>query len=222
MAGKLGPKRVLLMPLTAGQQGPTKTKRAGAGPANASAALEWLWAQLHDVPSPHILDCGPICQATVDVLLRRGAKLYVSDLVTPALREDELFWDRRGKIPAFRLTDFLAQLPPIPAGSLSIIFCWHLLDFLPRDTLPGLAERLFSYLQPDGFLFCLLREPYLSAGADTPWWLESLTVLATGREGHRPFPYPALSNREMERLAPSGSVKTFLTRSGRREVLALK
>jgi len=195
-------------------------KRAGAGPA--SAALEWLWGQLHDVRSPHILDCGPICQRTVDVLLRRGAKLYVSDLVTPALRGDEAFWDRRGRIPTFRVTDFLAQLPPIPPGSLSVIFSWHLLDFVPRDALPGLMDRLFSCLQPAGMLFCLLREPYLSAGAETPWWFESLTVLTAGREGDKPFPYPALSNREMERLAPSGNVKTFLTRSGRREVLALK
>jgi len=210
------------MPPSAGQQGPTRTRRAGAGPANASAALEWLWAQLHDVRSPHILDCGPIWQTTVDVLLRRGAKLYVSDLVTPALRGDEVFWDRRGKILAFRVIDFLAQLPPIPAGSLSVIFCWHLLDFLPREALPALMDRLFSCLQPDGVLFCLLREPYLSAGAETPWWFESLTVLAAGREGDRPFPYPALSNREMERLVPSGNVKTFLTRSGRREALALK
>jgi hypothetical protein len=31
-----------------------------------------------------------------------------------------------------------------------------------------------------------------------------------------------LTNREMERLLPSGSVKTFLTRSGRREILAVK
>jgi hypothetical protein len=208
------------MPLTAGPQGRTKPTRAG--PATASAALEWLWQQLHDVPHPQILDCGPVCQATVDVLLRRGAKLYVTDLVTPAREGNNQFWDRRGKFPVFRLKDFLAQLPEIPEKSLSAIFCWHLLDLLPRDALPGLVDRLFSFLQPGGVLFCLLREPYLPAGAETMWWLESLTTLATGREGSRPFPYPALSNREMERLARFGSVKTFLTRSGRREVLAIR
>lgn len=208
------------MPLTASQPGPTRPTRPGA--ATASAALAWLWQELHDVSHPHILDCGPICQASVDVLLRRKAKLYVTDLVTPAREKDSQFWDRRGKVPVFRLNDFLAQLPAIPAASLSVIFCWHLLDLLPRDVLPGLVDRLFSFLRPSGVLFCLLREPYLPAGAEMMWWLENLTTLATGHEGSRPFPYPALSNREMERLASSGSVKTFLTRTGRREVLAIK
>ena len=215
-----GPNEGLEMSVTAGQQGRTKPTRAG--PATASAALEWLWQQLHDVPHPHMLDCGPICQATVDVLLRRGAKLYVTDLMTPAREGNSQFWDRRGKVPVFRLHDFLAQLPEIPEESLSAIFCWHLLDLLPRDVLPGLVDRFFSCLQPGGVLFCLLREPYLAAGAEMMWWLENLTTLATGREGNKPFPYPALSNREMERLARSRSIKAFLTRSGRREVLAIK
>jgi hypothetical protein len=207
------------MPLIAGQPGLSKSTRASP----TSAALEWLWQQLlHDVPHPHILDCGPISQATVDVLLRRGAKLYVTDLITPAREGNAMFWDRRGKTPLFRLTDFLAQLPDIPVESLSLVFCWHLLDLLPREALPGLVNRLFSCLQPGGVLFCLLREPYLPAGAEMMWWFENLTTLATGREGNKPFPYPALSNREMERLVPFGSVKTFLTRSGRREVLAIR
>jgi hypothetical protein len=208
------------MPLTAGQQGRSKPTRAG--PATASVALKWLWQQLRDVCHPQILDCGPISQATVDVLLRRGAKLYVTDLVTPGREETSQFWDRGGKVPVFRLKDFLAQLPEIPEESLSAIFCWHLFDLLPREVLPGLVDRLLSYVQPGGVLFCLLREPYLPAGAEMMWWLENLTTLATGREGNKPFPYPALSNREMERLVPAGSVKTFLTRSGRREVLGIK
>jgi hypothetical protein len=32
----------------------------------------------------------------------------------------------------------------------------------------------------------------------------------------------ALTNRKMERLFPGGNVKTFLTRSGRREVVGVK
>jgi len=206
------------MSLIAGQSGLSKS--TGAGPS--SAALEWLWQQLQGVPHPRILDCGPISQATVDVLLRRGAKLYVADLITPAREGNATFWDRRGKTPIFRLTDFLAQLPDIPVESLSVVLCWHLLDLLPREALPGLVNRLFSCLQPGGVLFCLLREPYLPAGSGMMWWFKNLTTLATGREGNTPFLYPALSNREMERVVPSGSVKTFLTRSGRREVLAIR
>lgn len=214
------PNEWLQMPLIAGQPGSSKSARAGA--SAPSAALEWLWQQLRDVRHPDILDCGPVSQATVDVLLRRGAKLYVADLITTARGNKETFWDRRGKTPVFLLPDFLAQLPDIPAESLSVVLCWHLLDLLPREVLPGLVDRLFRYLRQGGALFCLLREPYLPAGAEMLWWFENLTILAASGEGNRPFLYPALSNREMERLVPSGSVKTFLTRSGRREVLAVR
>ncbi len=209
---------MLLIP---GPQGPTKSTRAGASPRTVSPGLEWLWEYLRDVRHPHILDCGPVRQATVEVLLRRGAKLYVADLVSPGQRGDPAFWDRSRKSAVFRVEDFLAQVPRIPLGSLTATFCWHLLDLLPRDSLPPLVDRLFSYLQPEGVLFCLLREPYLPTGVEIGWWLENLTMLGKEGKGSK-APYPALTNREMERLIPTGSVKTFLTRSGRREVLAIK
>lgn len=209
-----------MSPLT-GQQYFTRPSASASRQSHSSPALEWMWKFLQDVQGPRILDCGPVCQSTVDVLLRRHTKIHVADLVTPLLRDEGTFWDRRGKIAVFRTQEFLGQLPSIPPASLTAVFGWHLLDLLPRDAHPSLVERWFSFLAPGGVLFCLLREPGLEAGAETTWWLESLSALGSSREGRRPFPYPAVTNREMERLAPTGSVKTFLTRSGRREVVVL-
>jgi len=96
------------------------------------------------------------------------------------------------------------------------------LDLLPRDALPGLVAKLWSYIRPGGVLFCLLREPYLANGAETRWWFDSLMVLGSDVESKAPFPHPALTNREIERFIPSGNVKTFLTRFARREILASK
>jgi len=191
-------------------------------PAAPSRALEWLWQNFRDVKRPHILDCGPAYQATFDVLLKRGAKLYITDLVTLARQADPKFIRRLGKGTVFLIDKFLEDLPPIPPDSLSAIACWHLLDLLPRDALPGLVARLWSYIRPGGVLFCLLREPYLANGAGTRWWFDSLMVLGSEVESKVPFPYPVLTNREIERLVPSGNVKTFLTRFARREILAIK
>ncbi|MBI1940545.1 MAG: hypothetical protein HYS33_03450 [Acidobacteria bacterium] len=192
------------------------------GSRNASPGLEWFWQRLRDVRHPHFLDCGSAIQATVQVLLRRGAKLYVADLISPARDGAPTFWDRSKKPAVFLSKLFLEQLPDIPPASLSGVFCWHLLDLLPRQALPEVVDRLFGYVAPGGALFCLLREPYLASGAESMWWLESPTALASDDQADKPFPYPALTNREMERLVPSGVLKTFLTRSGRREVLATK
>jgi hypothetical protein len=209
------------MPLTAGRQGSTQTTRSGAASTATSPALEWLWKYLSDVPNPQVLDCGPVFQATVDVLLRRGAKVHVADLVTPVLKGEARLWDRRGKVPVFCVSELLAQLPAIPRASLTVIFGWHLLDLLPHEARASVVDHWLSLLQPGGVLFCLLREPYLPKGAEILWWLENLYALASGGEGSRSFPYPAVSNREMEKLVPPGSIKTFLTRTGRREVLAV-
>jgi hypothetical protein len=209
------------MPLTTGRE-------IGAQPAapaptgNISRGLEWLWQYLRDIPHPRILDCGPIRQATVSILMHRGVKLYVADLLTPLRKGDPQLWDRSPKTQTFRLGAFLDQVPPIPPASLTAIFCWQVPDLVPRAALPEFMARMLSYLELGGILFCFLREPYQPKGADAIWWLESLTTLASRCEDDRPFPYPPITNREMERLSPGGSVKTFLTRSGLREVLVLK
>lgn len=202
------------------QQTPTPSSPASS--AAASRALEWLWQHLRDVRHPHLLDCGPVSQASLDVFLRRGAKVYVADLLTPLLQDESAIWTRTVKTATFHVDEFLKQLPPIARESLSTMFCWQLFDLLPRDALPELVERFWSYLKPGGMLFCLLREPYLPAGAETTWSFESLTALISGPESGRPFPYPALTNREVERLVPGGNVKVFLTRRARREVLGIK
>jgi hypothetical protein len=196
-------------------------RTGGASPAT-SRGLQWLWQYLSNDLHPHCFECGPISQSTLDVLLLRGAKLYVSDLITPLLRNSEAFWLQQDKTPVFRTGDFLAQIPPIPPASLAVINAWGLLDLLPREALPVVVERFHSYLQPGGVLFSILREPQLTTGAETRWWFESLTVLGSNDASKKTFPHPALTNREMERLFPGGNVKTFLTRSARREVLGVK
>jgi hypothetical protein len=168
------------------------------------------------------LDCGAAQPSTVTVLVERGSKLYVADLLSLISRSDGNLWDHSGKVPVFRTERLLSELPAIPSGSLSIVFCWQLLDLLPREALAEVVRRMCLYLEPRGVLFLMLREACLTKGADTIWHLETLTKLGARAAGQKAFPYPPLSNREMERLIPRGTVKTVLTRSGLREVLAVK
>jgi hypothetical protein len=187
-----------------------------------SHGLEWLWLQLRDVRRPHVLDCGPIRQTTLNVLLKRGVKLYVADLITPLLRGNPKFWEKTKKGPVFKTDVFLEQIPAIEPGSQDGVFCWHLLDLVPAQAVGATVERLFAMLKPGGIFFAILRQQYLPEGSDTVFWLEDLASIRTDPEGKKPFAYPVITNRVMENLFPAGSVKTFLTRSGRREVVALK
>lgn len=196
---------------------------AGTGPTSTSLGLEWLWQQLRDDRHPAFLDCGRMHASTMKVLLDRGStKVYVADLLSPFRWGAPDLWDRTAKVPVFRSIELLRLLPEIPPESLSAIFCWQLFDLVPTPSLPELAERLFSYLRPGGVLFCLLREVHLPEGAETNWWLESPRTLGREGNGKMAFAYPPITNRQMEGLAPSGRVKTFLNRSGLREVVAMK
>jgi len=197
-------------------------RSSATSPAVPDRALEWLWQSIRDVKNPHILDCGAAHPATLNALLKRGSKLYIADVVTLALESDPKFIRRVGKTTVFLTHEFLDNFPLIPPDTLSAIACWHLLDLLPREALPELVARLWSYLRTGGVLFCLLREPGLEKGAGTRWWFDGLTALGSEVESKLSFPNPAITNREIERLVPTANVKTFLTRLSRREILAIK
>lgn len=188
----------------------------------ASPALEWLWNYLRDVREPRFLDCGPAAPSTINLLLHRKAKVYVADVLSMLQRNEPAFWGKINQKTVFLPEKLAAHLPPIPAGTLSAICSWHVLDLVPPDKRPEVAQRLFHYLEPGGILMAILREPHLATGMDTRWRLENMTTLRIEGAGRREFPYPALSNRDLERLVPLASVKTFLTRSRRREVIFLK
>ncbi len=210
------------MQLASRREAPSNPTQTGVGAGHLSRGLEWLWQQLRDVRYPQVLDCGRMHPATMRVLLNRSAKLYVADLISPLRSGAPDLWDRSQKTPVFKLAELLRLVPEIPEESLAAIFCWQLFDLVPRTSLAGLIGRLVLYLQPGGVFFCLLREPHLPQGAETDWWLDALTSL--GRQGQNKvaFPYPPITNRQMELLVPAASVKTFLTRSGLREVLVRK
>lgn len=204
------------------QEGSRKKVSSGLSPAVPSQALQWIWNYLRDVKSPHVLDCGTVSPATVAVLMCREAKVYVADLIAPLQRGDPGLWRQADKQVVFCLDEYLKQIPDIPSASLRLICCWHLLDLVPRDQLTELVSFMLALLEPGGIFFCFLREPNRATGMQGRWWFENLTTLGAAREEVGPFPYAPLSNREVEKLAAGCSLKTFLTRSHRREVVVLK
>ncbi len=210
------------MQAASGRMRPAKPAPSDRVSGLPSPALEWLWKYLGDVRQPKILDCGPIRWSTIRILLARNAKLYVGDVISPLLNTSAKFWDRSGKAPVFKINDLLAEFPPVPPATLTGAFCWHLFDLLPISIFPQVIEKVMSWIAPGGALFFMLREPYLHAGVDAQWGMESLKVIVSMRLADRAFPNPVVSNRDVEKVVPPGSLKVFLTRSGRREIIALK
>jgi hypothetical protein len=188
----------------------------------ASPALEWMWKQMPEVDRPAALCCGTIRQSTLNVFLQRGIKAFLGNAVGHLLSNEKMLWEGTGKEASFKPNLLLDLLPQVKAGSLSVVLTWQLFDLLPRDPLPEVFSHLCSLLMPGGFMLCILREPYLNKGRNAQWWLESPLTLGVGGEDAGEFVYPSLTNREIERLAHPSTIKTFLTRTGRREILVCK
>jgi hypothetical protein len=204
------------------QEGSRRKPSSGDSSSVPSQALQWIWNYLQDVANPLVLDCGSVSSSTIGVLTKRRAKVYVADLIAPLQRGGSSYWRQEGKQTLFCLDKLLQEIPEITPASLSLVCGWHLLDLVPRDVVPELVRSFLSLLGPGGIFFCFLREPNLSAGKEGRWWLDSLTTLGGEGEGSGQFPYTPLSNREIEKLTAGCSLKTFLTRSHRREVVVLK
>ena len=201
----------------------TSAGLAAGRPATAtSQGLTWLWQHLREVRHPQILDCGAISPTTLNILMERKAKVFVADLLSVSLASESKLWDRNQKVPVFKTSEFLSHLPDVPTDSLSAILSWNLLDVLPEAARLSVMEKLFSFLQPLGVIFSVLREPSQKLGVGRRWWLESQNQVQVDQDEKKAFPYPPISNREIEKLVPGGNVKIFLTRSGRREILSIK
>ncbi len=204
------------------QEGSRKAVSSSHPTPISSQALEWVWQYLQDVRKPHVLDCGAVSSSSVRVFAEREAKIYVADLLAPLQRGDSTYWRRDDDELIFCLNEFLARLPKVPAASLLLLCCWHLVDLVPGDQVSSLFEFLLSLVEEGGLLFCFLREQNLKTGNDYHWRFETLTTLGAEGDGKGEFAYPPVTNREVEKLTEGYSLKTFLTRSHRREVVVLK
>src|SRR5574340_1764704 len=128
------------------QEASRKKPVSPQSPAVASQALRWIWNYLQDVENPHVLDCGVVSSATINILIERQAKVYVADLIAPLQRGDPAFWRKEDKQTLFCTGELLKRIPAIPRDSLRLICCWHLLDLIPRDNVPELARLFLSLL----------------------------------------------------------------------------
>lgn len=223
------------------------SEHAAAGPAHAhssaaaAAALEslrrqsnglkdFLWL-LSDVQKGHLLDLGPIAQATVSFFTERGFKIYAEDLLAgwkeflaqeeKRLRASGQSREEAGFSRATLAERFLQSNLSYPPENFNAILIWDLLDYLDEELLPGVVRRLFSLLRPGGVVLGLFhsKKPegfhrYRIAAADTIELIPAMTILPPLRQ---------LQNRDLMNLfSQFRSSKTFVGRDQLREALFLK
>jgi len=148
-------------------QSPGGWASAGDGAIRPSKTLGPFLRELAAVPSPVVVDLGPVIGSNVSFLgSQLACKLFPEDLYADV---DQPF--SRGDGLASVLALKLRQDP----GEVDGILAWDVFDYLDRGEAAALAERLIALLRPGGLLMALfttgprheaVSRRYLIADAD--------------------------------------------------------
>jgi len=217
-------------PLASGPAQPGDVNRRAS-----NGLKDFLWL-LSDVQQGHLLDLGPIAQATVNFFTDRGFKIYSEDMLrgwkeflsaeekrlraapAPAGQpgaEDAAF--SRAALAKRFLESSMAYQP----GTFHAVLLWDVLDYLDEELLPLVVARLFWMLCAGGVVLGLFhsKKPeafhrYRILDAETIELVPANFVLPPLRQ---------FQNRDLMNLfAAYRSSKTFVGRDQIREGLFLK
>jgi hypothetical protein len=152
--------------------------RAGAATSRAGPALappggrlsnglkEFLW-HLDGIEHGNLLDLGPVWQSTVSFFVERGFKVYTEDLLgawkdflgveEERLRDLPPGEDASEMMPAARAERFLRGSMQYPRETFDALLAWDLLDYLDKELVMRLVDRLAELLKPGGVVLALFH-----------------------------------------------------------------
>jgi hypothetical protein len=162
-------------------------RRTSAAPSVAAASTsadnqraskglkEFLW-HLSDVERGHMLDLGPISQATVDFFTARKFKLYSNDLLrewgrflAAEKRDRRLAAAAAGAAggtapkedaeadPAVLAQRFIATRFDYPRETFHGVLAWDLLDYFVPELAAPFVARLHEIVRPGGAVLAVLH-----------------------------------------------------------------
>ncbi len=202
---------------------------------SSNGLKDFLWL-LSDVQQGHILDLGPVSQATVNFFTERGFKIYSDDLLRSWKEflngEEERLRGSRpsapdaetagGEASPARLAKlFLEASLAFPPATFHAVLLWDVLDYLDEELLPLIVARLFWLLRGGGVVLGIFhsKKPESLHRYRIPD-MEHIELVPTVP----PLPLlRQLQNRDLMNLfAAYRSSKTFVGRDQLREGLFLK
>jgi hypothetical protein len=215
--------RAFLSRLGAVRQAETTSPGAGApstpddGPIVASKALQRFLSCLGTIPSPVLLDLGPVVGPNIAFFGEQlNCKVVVEDVFADLDRHV------RSGSPE-ELSAFLSTRLALEAGTVDGVLLWDLYDYLDRASARVLAASLVRLLRVDGALLGYFGDASHVGKACTKF-----IVVDASHVRQRPHPSAlarrgALQNRDIIKLFDGLRVSdSFLLQSGRREMLFRK
>src|ERR1700722_18942361 len=156
--------RLPLAPLHAAASAPpVGSERAGRF---SNGLKEFLW-QLDDIGRGNLLDLGQVSQNTLNFFIERNFKVYTEDVLVAwrdFLRTEE---DRTRQVSpggeagdnsaGARAERFLTSNLDHPKDSFDAVLLWDVLDYLDRETVIRLMERLSTLVRDAGAILAIFH-----------------------------------------------------------------
>jgi len=200
-------------------QAETSAERDTTADQFRAPLLASVLERVRDEDSWAILDMASARRSNVAFFSDCGCRLAVADLIDQLVAPEELPGSRQA------LDDYLASLlPPTLAGSLNLVLCWDLPDYLPRPSLAALMRVLAPRMRPDGLvhLFVNYAQPRIPA-VPCKHEIQSDGSLLRRPRNTALRAAPRYSMAEVERLMPEFAVERgILLKNGLQENLLRK
>jgi hypothetical protein len=154
-----------MTPLHAPVNGPASSRAPQTG-RFSNGLKEFLW-QLEDIGRGNLLDLGQVSQNTLNFFIERNFKVYTEDILG-AWRDFLRAEQERGRqlpagaaspdnSPSARAGRFLESNLNHPKDSFDAVLLWDVLDYLDRDTVTLLMERLSTLVRDAGAILAIFH-----------------------------------------------------------------
>jgi hypothetical protein len=153
-----------MTPLHAPVAGPASGRAPQSG-RFSNGLKEFLW-QLEDIGRGNLLDLGQVSQNTLNFFIERNFKVYTEDVLVAWRDFMRAEQERSRQLPSAEAADnsngarakrFLESNLNHPKDSFDAVLLWDVLDYLDRDTVTLLMERLSTLVRDAGAILAIFH-----------------------------------------------------------------
>lgn len=211
----------------------SRSKSAELGPNAARVTRHssgWLQMSkyLGTGGSYRVLDFGPTSAGNINLITNMGHSIYMANLVDDAARPEYLLPSVEGELGVFDTARFLAENCDFQGRIFDVVLLWDTLDYLPKELVQPVTDRLFQVMAPLGQLLAIFHSSATPGTTAKPtaedltfsrYHLTETATLELQRIGGRPLK-GTYTNRQVETFFHLYTgYKFFLAKDALREVI---
>jgi len=212
----------------------SKSSELGSNAARATRhSSGWLQISkyLSTGGSYRVLDFGPTSAGNINLITNMGHSIYMVNLVDEAARPEYLLPPVEGEPAAFDTDRFLAESCDFQGRVFDVVLLWDTLDYLPRELVQPVTDRLFQAMAPLGQLLAIFHSSATPGTTAKPtaedltfsrYHLTDTATLELQRIGGRQLK-GTYTNRQVETFFHLyAGYKFFLAKDALREVIVTR